>query len=42
MIRNSLDESLVMLQAFISRPPNTIDSIKRAASAMASALKKRE
>ncbi len=41
MIRNSLDESLVMLQAFISRP-NTIDSIKRAASAMASALKKRE
>jgi len=39
IIGKSLQESLVMLQTFISRP-NTIDSIERAASAMAAALKK--
>ncbi|MDD2247331.1 MAG: SIS domain-containing protein [Proteiniphilum sp.] len=39
IIGKSLQESLVMLQTFISRP-NTIDSIERAASTMAAALKK--
>ena len=37
MIESSLDEALLMLQTFISHP-DTIDSIERAASTMATAL----